>query len=63
MNRELYEDIRKQLLKQLVAIGCNSREIALYQFLCNTYPNGIDKPFTTFYENYAIQTSSSMTKK
>uniref|UniRef100_U9SZM0 Uncharacterized protein n=1 Tax=Rhizophagus irregularis (strain DAOM 181602 / DAOM 197198 / MUCL 43194) TaxID=747089 RepID=U9SZM0_RHIID len=54
MNRELYEDTRKWLLEQLIAIGCDSGEIALYQFLRNTYPDGIDEPFTTFYENYAL---------
>ncbi|PKK56574.1 hypothetical protein RhiirC2_799730 [Rhizophagus irregularis] len=46
-----YEDTRKWLF-----------EIALYQFLQDTYPDGIDEPFTTFYENYEAQMSNPMTK-
>ncbi|CAG8729377.1 9453_t:CDS:2, partial [Rhizophagus irregularis] len=38
---KLYENIRKWLLEQLVAIGCDSGEIALYQFLCDTYPDAL----------------------
>ncbi|CAB4431097.1 unnamed protein product [Rhizophagus irregularis] len=52
MDREPYEDTREWLLEQLIAIGCDSGEIVLYQFLRDTYPDGIDEPFTTFYENY-----------
>ncbi|GBC17922.2 hypothetical protein GLOIN_2v1783702 [Rhizophagus irregularis DAOM 181602=DAOM 197198] len=62
MDGEPYEDIRKWLLEQLIAIGCDSGEIALYQFLRDTYPDGIDEPFTTFYENYANHISNPMTK-
>ncbi|GET50473.1 hypothetical protein GLOIN_2v1783702 [Rhizophagus irregularis DAOM 181602=DAOM 197198] len=57
-----YEDIRKWLLEQLIAIGYDSGEIALYQFLRDTYPDGIDEPFTTFYENYVNHISNPMTK-
>ncbi|GBC24878.2 hypothetical protein GLOIN_2v1783702 [Rhizophagus irregularis DAOM 181602=DAOM 197198] len=46
----------------LIAIGCDSGEIALYQFLRDTYPDGIDEPFTTFYENYVNHVSNPMTK-
>ncbi|GBC48219.2 hypothetical protein GLOIN_2v1783702 [Rhizophagus irregularis DAOM 181602=DAOM 197198] len=62
MDGEPYEDIRKWLLEQLIAIGCDSGEIALYQFLRDTYPDGIDEPFTTFYENYVNHISNPMTK-
>ncbi|GBC32156.2 hypothetical protein GLOIN_2v1783876 [Rhizophagus irregularis DAOM 181602=DAOM 197198] len=62
MDGEPYEDIRKWLLEQLIAIGCDSGEIALYQFLRDTYPDGIDEPFNTFYENYVNHISNSMTK-
>ncbi|GBC15341.1 hypothetical protein RIR_jg27873.t1 [Rhizophagus irregularis DAOM 181602=DAOM 197198] len=44
MDGDSYEDTRKWLLEQLIAIGCDSGEIALYQFLRNTYPDGIDEP-------------------
>ncbi|GET60461.1 hypothetical protein GLOIN_2v1783702 [Rhizophagus irregularis DAOM 181602=DAOM 197198] len=40
MDGDSYEDTRKWLLEQLIAIGCDSGEIALYQFLRNTYPDG-----------------------
>ncbi|UZO27058.1 uncharacterized protein OCT59_019267 [Rhizophagus irregularis] len=62
MDGEPYEDIRKWLLEQLIAIGYDSGEIALYQFLRDTYPDGIDEPFTTFYENYVNHISNPMTK-
>ncbi|CAB5380375.1 unnamed protein product [Rhizophagus irregularis] len=62
MDGDPYKNTRKWLLEQLIAIGCDSGEIALYQFLRDTYPDGIDEPFTTFYENYEAQTSNLMTK-
>ncbi|CAB4410324.1 unnamed protein product [Rhizophagus irregularis] len=62
MDRDPYEDTRKWLLEQLIAIGCDSVEIVLYQFLRDTYPDGIDEPFTTFYENYISHVSNPMTK-
>ena len=62
MDRDPYEDTRKWLLEQLVAIGCDSGEIVLYQFLRDTYPDGIDEPFTTFYENYVSRVRNPMTK-
>jgi len=62
MDRDLYEDTRKWLLEQLIAIGCDSGEIVLYQFLRDTYPDGIDEPFTTFYENYVSRVRNPMTK-
>ncbi|GET66516.1 hypothetical protein GLOIN_2v1783702 [Rhizophagus irregularis DAOM 181602=DAOM 197198] len=62
MDGDSYENTRKWLLEQLIAIGCDSGEIALYQFLQNTYPDGIDEPFTTFYENYVSHVRNPMTK-
>ncbi|GBC21601.1 hypothetical protein GLOIN_2v1783702 [Rhizophagus irregularis DAOM 181602=DAOM 197198] len=62
MDGDSYEDTRKWLLEQLIAIGYDSGEIALYQFLRNTYPDGIDEPFTTFYENYVSHVRNPMTK-
>jgi hypothetical protein len=62
MDGDLYEDTRKWLLEQLIAIGCDSGEIVLYQFLRDTYPDGIDEPFTTFYENYVSHVRNPMTK-
>ncbi|GBC22357.2 hypothetical protein GLOIN_2v1783702 [Rhizophagus irregularis DAOM 181602=DAOM 197198] len=44
MDGEPYDDIRKWLLEQLIAI------------------DGIDEPFTTFYENYVNHISNPMTK-
>ncbi|GBC18428.2 hypothetical protein GLOIN_2v1783702 [Rhizophagus irregularis DAOM 181602=DAOM 197198] len=61
-DKDSYEDTRKWLLEQLIAIGCDSGEIALYQFLRNIYPDGIDEPFTTFYENYVNHVRNPMTK-
>ncbi|CAB4446371.1 unnamed protein product [Rhizophagus irregularis] len=37
-------------------------EIVLYQFLRDTYPDGINEPFTTFYENYVSRVRNPMTK-
>ena len=62
MDGDPYEDTRKWLLEQLVAIGCDSGEIVLYQFLRDTYPDGMDEPFTTFYENYVSRVRNPMTK-
>ncbi|CAB4419571.1 unnamed protein product [Rhizophagus irregularis] len=62
MDGDPYEDTRKWLLEQLIAIGCDSGEIVLYQFLRDTYPDGIDEPFTTFYENYISHVRNPMTK-
>ena len=62
MDGDPYEDTRKWLLEQLIAIGCDSGEIVLYQFLRDTYPEGIDEPFTTFYENYVSRVRNPMTK-
>ncbi|CAB4421999.1 unnamed protein product [Rhizophagus irregularis] len=62
MDGDPYEDTRKWLLKQLIAIGYDSGEIVLYQFLRDTYPEGIDEPFTTFYENYVSRVRNPMTK-
>ncbi|CAG8568546.1 23090_t:CDS:2, partial [Rhizophagus irregularis] len=54
--------LEKWLLEQLIAIGYDSGEIVLYQFLRDTYSDGIDEPFTTFYENYLSHVSNPMTK-
>jgi hypothetical protein len=34
-------------------LGINSGETNLYEFLNDSYPNGINEPFTTFYEAYS----------
>jgi hypothetical protein len=46
-------EIKKWLLEQLVNLGINSGETNLYEFLNDSYPNGINEPFTTFYEAYS----------
>jgi hypothetical protein len=58
-----FTEVKKWLLKQLIFIDYNSGEKALYQHLYNFYAKeGIDEPFTEFYQNYIFHIGEPMTK-